>query len=137
MHRSSAHRLSPAPSGVNPALHQLQPRRHHQTELPVGRAQGLFHFLGRGCTGENETGVTGPLGEGAEFFGGFGGDGDIFNAGDTESAVEALDTLQETGTRDRQHHRSRGTLFTGQRGQVQATGVANEQFGEGHPGPKT
>jgi hypothetical protein len=28
-------------------------------------------------------------------------------------------------------------LFTHQRGNGQAAGMANEEFGEGHPGPKT
>ena len=33
--------------GVKQALHQIQPRRDDQTELPVRRAQGLFHFVGQ------------------------------------------------------------------------------------------
>src|SRR2546425_11211667 len=129
-------RLYRARMGVKQALHQIQPRRDDQTELPVRRPQGLFHVLRRGTTGEDETRVTRSLWEGAQFFGEFGGDGDIFNTGDTESPIESLNALQETSPRDREHHGPSGTLFTGQRGNLQATGVSNEQFGEGHPGPK-
>ncbi len=73
-----------------PGLQQLQRWRDDQTELPVRCPQGLFHLLRRGTTREDKTGVTRSLGEGQQFFGGFGGDGDIFNARDAESTIESL-----------------------------------------------
>jgi hypothetical protein len=98
--------------------------------------QSLFHFLRRGTTREDKAGVTRSLGERQQFFGGFGGDGDIFNTRDAESPIESLYPLQETSARDGEHHRPSRALFTGQCGQGKATGVSNEKFSEGRPGPK-
>ena len=47
-------------------------------------------LLRRGTTREDKAGVTGSLGERQQFFGGFGGDGDIFNTRDAESPIESL-----------------------------------------------
>jgi len=118
------------------ALDQLKPGRYHQMELSVGRPQSLFHCLGRSATGEDETGITRSLWKGTEFFGGFSGDGDIFNTGHTEGRIETCDALEKASAGNRQHHRPSSALFTGESGNLQATGVSNEQFGEGHPGPK-
>src|SRR5712691_846706 len=117
-------------------LHQLKPGCHHQTKLAVGRAQGLFHFPGRSTAGEDETGVTRSLWKGTEFFGGFGGDGDVFNTGHTAGRLEPLDAFPEASAGNGEHHRPSSALFTGEAGNLQAAGVSNEQFGEGHPGPK-
>src|SRR5215468_11156909 len=96
------------------ALDQIEPRRHHEMELAVRHPQGPFHFMGRSATGEDETGVTRSLWERAEFFGRFGGNGDIFNAGHTEGRIEPIDTLEKASTRDREHHRPGSALFPGE-----------------------
>ena len=122
--------------GVKPGLHQMQRWLDDQTELPVRCPQGLFYLLWCVPTRKDKTGIAGAFGEGQEFFGRFGSDGNVFNARDAESPIESLDALQETGARDGEHHCSSRALGPSQAWQSKATGMSNEEFGEGHPGPK-
>ena len=79
------------------ASEQVEAGRDDQMQASVGLTQGLLDRLRGFTAGKNEPRVTGALGKGLEFLVRFGGDHNIFDAGNAERGVQACHVLEKAG----------------------------------------